>query len=72
MSAEPTIYRQCPKCGNSPVSADLAKFCYRDGSRLVAKVAKCQCGNYIDFRHDTFCDQCGVAASQAIVKVTEE
>jgi hypothetical protein len=68
---EPIIYRQCPACGNSPIQSSPAKFCYRDGSRLVGKTAKCECGNYIDPRHDKFCEQCGVAASKAAINVVE-
>jgi hypothetical protein len=64
---QPIAYRQCPKCGNNVMAGDPAKFCHRDGTKLIAKYTQCPCGNYLDFRHDKFCADCGRTARDAAV-----
>jgi hypothetical protein len=68
---QPIAYRQCPTCGNNVMLGDPARFCHRDGAKLVAKQALCPCGRYLDFRHDKFCDQCGRPAYEAKLTVVE-
>lgn len=64
-----STYLQCPTCGNTPINE--VKFCYRDGSRLVSKRAICSCGSAVNLAFDKFCENCGKAASEAVVTVVE-
>lgn len=68
--SEPKKYLQCPECGNTP-NNDV-KFCYRDGTRLVAKAALCPCGAALNLVYDKFCEMCGKPASDAVVTVIED
>jgi hypothetical protein len=70
VNIEPIKYIQCPSCGNCPTTEGV-KFCYRDGTALVAKTARCACGHYLDYRIDKFCEFCGTAASEAKLIVVE-
>ena len=70
MNTEPIKSLQCATCGNIPINMD-AKYCLRDGSKLVAKTARCACGNYIDLRFAKFCENCGTGVSKAVQKEVE-
>jgi hypothetical protein len=63
-------FLQCPRCGNNPINLS-AKFCLRDGSKLVAKEARCPCGAVIDVRFAKFCEGCGKPVSEATLTVVE-
>jgi hypothetical protein len=68
--SDPIKYIACPSCGNSTMT-DGAKFCYRDGTKLIAKTARCSCGHYIDYRIDKFCEMCGKDARNATLTEVE-
>jgi formate dehydrogenase maturation protein FdhE len=46
--------KYCPVCGGT---SGAAKFCYKDGTKLVDRV-KCECENELH-PVDVFCPECG-------------
>jgi hypothetical protein len=64
-------FRYCPACGSTPLQESADKFCFRDGTKLVAKAAHCPCGSWLHPWRDRFCANCGLHLSKAVVSEVE-